>query len=90
MKKTIVERYGRKFICSVTSEIGGAMCGVSIYEEVRPNWKFFKNKYCCSESFWITEFDSILEGIVAAVDHYLEDEGYNEEIAKKWKEYCDC
>ena len=90
MKKVVVERYGRKFVCEVSSELGGAMCSVTIWEEVRPNWRFFKNRYCGSKSFWITDCDSILEGVIATVDKYLEDEGYDNEIVKKWKEFCDC
>lgn len=90
MKTIIVEKHNRKFICNIDSELGGAMCCVEIWEEVRPNWKFFKDKYCCSKSFWIADFNTILEGIVAMVDRYLEDEGCDKEVAKKWQEFCDC
>lgn len=90
MKKVVVERFERKFVCEVTSELGGAMCGVTIWEEVRPNWKIFKNRYCCSKSFWVHDYEEIMSGVCQMVDSYLDDEGFDMANYYKWKEFRDC
>lgn len=86
MKKVVVERNDRKFICDIGSEFGGAMCCVQIWEEVKPNWKIFRNRYCTYKTFWIYKYETIREGIEAMVDSYLEDEREDEIFEAKWAE----
>ena len=90
MKKVIIEGCGRKFICEVEPELGGAMCRVSVWEEVRPNWKIFKNRYCCSKTFWVHDYEKIMNGVYDVIDSYLEDEGFDMSNYYKWKEFRDC
>ena len=86
MKSIIIEKNNRKFICDIGSEFGGAMCCVQISEEVRPNWKIFRNRYCTYKTFWIHEYETIKEGIEAMVDSYLEDEKEDDALEAKWAE----
>lgn len=86
MKTVVVEIDNRKFICNIGSEFGGAMCCVQIWEEVRPNWKIFRNRYCTYKTFWISTYKTIREGIERQVEHYLEDEREDEAFEAKWAE----
>lgn len=86
MKSITIEKNNRKFICDIGSEFGGAMCCVQISEEVRPNWKIFRNRYCTYKTFWIHEYETIREGIEAMVDSYLEDEKEDDALEAKWAE----
>jgi hypothetical protein len=86
MKTVIVEKNNRKFICNIGSEFGGAMCGVQIWEEVRPNWKIFRNRYCAYKTFWLSTYKTIKTGVERMVERYLEDEENEEIITKKWAE----
>ena len=86
MKPIIIEKNNRKFICNIGSEFGGAMCCVQIWEEVRPNWKIFRNRYCTYKTFWISTYKTIREGIERQVEHYLEDEREDEIFEAKWAE----
>ena len=86
MKTVVVEKNNRKFICIIGSEFGGDMCCVQIWEEVRPNWKIFRNRYCTYKTFWVNEYETIKEGIVSMVASYLCDEKREEELNSKWEE----
>jgi hypothetical protein len=86
MKTVIVEKNNRKFICNIGSEFGGAMCCVQIWEEARPNWKIFRNRYCTYKTFWVNKYETIKKGIEAMVDSYLEDEREDEVFEAKWAE----
>lgn len=86
MKTVVVEKNNRKFICNIGSEFGGSMCCVQIWEEVRPNWKIFRNRYCAYKTFWLSTYKTIREGIERQVERYLEDEREDEIFEAKWAE----
>ena len=86
MKPIIIEKNNRKFICNIGSEFGGAMCCVQIWEEVRPNWKMFRNRYCTYKTFWISTYKTIREGIERQVERYLKDEIEDDILEAKWAE----
>jgi hypothetical protein len=86
MKPMIVEKNNRKFICNISSDFGGAMCCVQIWEEVRPNWKIFRNRYCDYKTFWLSTYETLKTGVERMVERYLEGEEENNLINEKWKE----
>ena len=77
---------GREFEVYLNSEFSGRMCTVAIYEVVRPNWKIFRTKYRAYKAFWISDFETIKEGIYAILDDYLHDEEEANLIEAKWNE----
>lgn len=83
--KKIVEKEGRTFECYLSSEYQGKMCVVSVYEVVRPSWKIFRTSYQTSESFWISDYDTIAQGVEKMVDCLLVREKEEEERRIKWK-----
>ena len=84
MKKIIVAR-GRDFKCHYHADLGGKMCEVTVWEIVRPTWKIFRCKYRSSYTFWVEDFDTIIEGVEKAVYRYLAEEDREKEIYKKWE-----
>lgn len=77
---------GREFEVYLNSEFSGRMCTVAIYEVVRPNWKIFRTKYRAYKTFWISDFETIKEGIYAILNDYLHDEEEENLIEAKWSE----
>ncbi len=80
----VIEKEGRTFECRAYS-IGCAMCEVSIYEVVRPNWKIFRTKYRDTYYFSVDDFDTIKEGVEIGVEQLLKEELHAKEVAKKWE-----
>ena len=76
---------GREFNCYCTSEFSGRMCCVSIYE-IMPNRRIFKEKYRCYKTFWISDFETIKEGVYAMINSYIIDEEEANLVNDKWKE----
>lgn len=83
--KKIVEKEGRIFECRLSSEFQGSMCVVSIYEVVRPSWKIFRTSYQGSKSFWLSDYDTIAQGVEKMVDYLLAYEKEEEERRIKWE-----
>lgn len=77
---------GREFEVYLSSEFSGKMCEVSVWEVVHPNRKFFRTKHRCYKTFWISDFETIKEGIYAILNDYLHDEEEANLIEAKWKE----
>jgi hypothetical protein len=77
---------GREFEVYLSSEFSGRMCEVSVWEVVHPNRKFFRTKYRCYKTFWISDFETIKEGIYAILNDYLHDEEEANLIEAKWNE----
>jgi hypothetical protein len=85
MKMTI-NKNDRKFII-YTHWVGSAMLEVDFWEEKRPHWKIFKSGYLTTKTLFIDDYSSIAIGIQAKLDKYLEEEEYDKEISRKWKEF---
>ena len=77
---------GREFEVYLSSEFSGRMCEVSVWEVIHPNRKFFRTKYRCYKTFWISDFETIKEGIYAMINKYLQDEEEENLIEAKWNE----
>ena len=77
---------GREFEVYLSSEFRGRMCEVSVWEVIHPNRKFFRTKYRCYKTFWISDFETIKEGIYAVLKDYLHEEEEANLIAAKWNE----
>ena len=77
---------GREFEVYLSSEFRGRMCEVSVWEVVHPNRKFFRTKYRCYKTFWISDFKTIKEGVYAILNDYLHDEEEKNLIEEKWNE----
>lgn len=77
---------GREFEVYLSPELSGAMCAVSINEVVHPNRKLLRTKYRCLKSFWISDYETIKEGVYAMIDKYLQDEKEDNLIEAKWNE----
>lgn len=84
MAKIEVRKEHRLFECHYSAEFNGHMCAVSIYEVVRPTWKIFKTSYRKYTTFWVDDYATVKEGIIAMVDGYLKDEQENEKLNEKW------
>lgn len=83
--KKIVEKEGRTFECHLSSEFQGYMCVVSIYEVVRPSWRIFRTSYQGQKSFWIEDYETIMQGVEKMVDYLLASEKEEEERRAKWE-----
>ena len=86
MEKRNILFGGREFNVYCESQYSGTLCSVNIYEVVHPNRKIFREKYRTSKAFWISDYETIKQGIYAMLDEYTKDEEEAERISNKWKE----
>lgn len=77
---------GREFNVYYESQYSGSMCVINIFEVVHPNRKLFREKYRCSKSFWISDYDTIKQGIYAMLDELEKEEEAEANRMAKWKE----
>ena len=87
MKRLPIVLNNRNFEVEVSPELSGSMVSVAIYEVTRPNWKIFRCSYRCYKSFWVTDYDTITEGVISMVQKFLEDEAFEKGIILKWKQF---
>ena len=87
MKRLPIVLSNRNFEVEVVPELSGSMVSVAIYEVTRPKWKLFHCSYRCYKTFWVTDYETITEGVVEMVKKYLEEEVFEKEIILKWKEF---
>lgn len=86
-KRTVTLKSGRTFELSAHRDFHGAMICYSIDEVVRPSWKIFRTKYCDSGMFWLSDFDSVEDGLLCQLSKYLESEQYDLENLKKYQDF---
>ena len=85
-KSITVIKNGKTFECECTPELGGAMCGVAIYEVKRPTWRIFRRAYRGYKTFWINDYNTITNGVVGMVEadaDCAEEEGTDEHARDK-------
>ncbi len=87
MKRLPIVLDNRKFEVKVVPELSGCMVNVSIYEVTRPNWKIFRCSYRGCKTFWVTDYETITEGVVSMVKRFLEEEALEQGIILKWEEF---
>lgn len=71
----------------VNPDLGGCMASVSVFEVVRPKWKIFRTRFIDSQSFWISDYETIDEGARKAIDDILAKEQKQKENCEKWKNF---
>ena len=59
----------------------------SVYEVVRPHWKFFRTTYLKHGWFFVSDFDTILDGLNKGLDDYLKQEAYENSCRKKIEDF---
>lgn len=84
--KTIIETHNRTFICYVSNDMRNH-ASVNIFEVVRPTWKIFRTKYRDTLGFWVSDFESIKQGVRTVVLTYIRHEEADRELFEKWKEF---
>ena len=88
MVKMCIEENGRKFICEVMPGPFEATAQVDIREVIRPHWKFFKTEFFSySKWFWLSDHETIEEGVYSILEKKYKEENEAKEIQKKWKEF---
>lgn len=87
MKRLPIVLDNRNFEIEVTPELNYGMVNVAIYEVVRPKWKIFRCTYHGYKTFWVTEYDTITEGVVSMVQKFLREEALEKGIMLKWEEF---
>lgn len=79
----------RTFECHIKNVMGGdALMEVSAWE-VRPNrkWWQFRTSYFGQYSFWVDDFNTIVDGIDFCLSHLLLEEKEHNERRKKFDEF---
>lgn len=86
--KMCIEENGRKFICEVMPGPFEATAEVYIREVIRPHWKFFKTEFFSFHKwFWLSDHETIEEGVYSVLEKKYKEENEAKEIQKKWKEF---
>lgn len=86
MKKTYNVK-GNDYIVSVGSDMSGALCTVCVSKVTHPNRKFFRTSYLGSKTFWVSDVETIEEGILKVIDRFIEVEEFNKSNAEKFKNF---
>lgn len=88
-KINIYERDNRKFEVITVNVAGfhGLMAETYICEIIRPNWKIFRTRYIDTKTFFIDDYETILEGEIAMLDATLQKEKEEKERCQKWAEF---
>ena len=88
-KINIYERDNRKFevITVNVLSFNGLLAETRVCEIVRPNWLIFRTRYIDSTSFFVDDYETILEGEIAMLDAILQKEKEEKERCQKWVEF---
>jgi hypothetical protein len=87
MKRLPIVLDNRNFEVEVTPELNYGMVSVAIYEVVRPKWKIFRCTYRGYKTFWVTDYETIAEGVAEMVKRFLEEDKREKEIILKWSQF---
>ena len=77
---------GVPFACYVGVGCINGMVEVVAYE-IRPNKKFFKEKYFGSKTFWLNDFETIEKGVLTKLCEMFEERRKELEEQDKWKKF---
>lgn len=83
--KQIITVEGRTFECYISAELGGKICGVSICEVKRPNWRIFRSIFQDQCTFWVDDYESIQEGVRQMIIYFLARE---QEARARYEKWC--
>jgi hypothetical protein len=75
-----------QFACYVGCGCFQGMVEVTVYE-IRPNKKFFKEKYFGSKWFWLDDYKTIKDGVLTKLCEMLVEREQELEKQDKWKEF---
>ena len=77
---------GVLYACYVGCGCFNGMVEVTVYE-IRPNKKFFKEKYVGSKWFWLDDYKTIKDGVLTKLCEMLVERKKELEKQDKWKEF---
>lgn len=77
---------GVPFACYVGCGCFNGTVDITVYE-IKPNKKFFKEKYFCSKWFWLSDFESIEQGVLTKMCEMFEERKKDLEEQEKWKKF---
>lgn len=63
------------------------MAETYVHEVIRPNWKIFRTRSIDSQSFFVDDYETILEGEIAMLEKILQREREEKERRQKWAEF---
>ena len=78
---------GNDNIVSIGSDMSGALCTVCVSKVTHPNRKFFRTSYLGSKTFWVSNVETIEEGILQVIDEFIAFEEYQQSNAEKFKNF---
>lgn len=58
-----------------------------IHEVIHPTWKIFRTIYRDSISFWVDDYNTILEGEKAVFEKYIVLKGFEKATYAKWEDF---
>ena len=77
---------GVPLACYVGVGCINGMVEVVVYE-VKPKRKIFKEKYFGSKSFWLSDYETIEQGVLSKIKELLEEKEEELIEQEKWKEF---
>lgn len=79
----------RTFECSISDVLGGGALVEVTFWEIRPvrKWWQFRTHYFGSKSFWVDDFDTIMDGIDTCLTKLLNEEEDDNNRRKKFEEF---
>jgi hypothetical protein len=63
------------------------MAETYVHEVIRPNWKIFRTRSIDSQSFFVDDYETILDGEIAMLEKILQREREEKERRQKWAEF---
>lgn len=76
----------QEFECYATAQ-GCHIVAVNIWEITNPTRKIFRGKYRDTKYFFLDDYESIVKGIYAQVEEYLQEHEEENARINKWKEF---
>lgn len=63
------------------------MAETYVHEVIRPNWKIFRTRSIDSKTFFVDDYETILDGEIAMLERILQQEREEKERCQKWEEF---
>lgn len=80
---------GRTFEVTTVLEAGfhGEMAHSFIYEVIRPHARFFRTRLVDDKTFWVSDYETIQEGVKTMLTRVLSREKELAEVRQKWADF---
>lgn len=86
MAKITMSYNGTDYEIETHLDFNGSMVCGNIYKVVRPTWKIFRTSYRDHFCFWISDFETVREGVEFCFADYIKE---LQRIAENYKKYDD-